>query len=29
MSHYINEAACELREVLMPELAAQPEKSKL
>ena len=29
MSHYLNEAACELRDMLMPDLAAQPEKAKL
>jgi len=29
MSYYLNEAACELRDVLMPDLAAQPEKAKL
>jgi carnitine O-acetyltransferase len=29
MSHYLNEAASELRDLLMPDLAAQPEKSKL
>jgi carnitine O-acetyltransferase len=29
MSHYLNEAATELRDVLLPDLAAQPEKSKL
>lgn len=29
MSYYINEAANELRDVLMPDLAAQPEKAKL
>jgi carnitine O-acetyltransferase len=29
MSHYLNEAATELRDVLMPDLAAQPEKAKL
>lgn len=29
MSHYINEAASEMRELLMPDLAAQPEKPKL
>ncbi|KAJ5339778.1 hypothetical protein N7452_006506 [Penicillium brevicompactum] len=29
MSHYLNEAASELRDLLMPDLAAQPEKPKL
>jgi carnitine O-acetyltransferase len=29
MSYYLNEAATELRDVLLPDLAAQPEKSKL
>jgi carnitine O-acetyltransferase len=29
MSHYLNEAATELRDLLMPDLAAQPEKPKL
>ncbi|KAI1953138.1 Carnitine O-acetyltransferase mitochondrial [Ophidiomyces ophidiicola] len=29
MSFYLNEAACEVRDVLMPELTAQPEKAKL
>ncbi|KAJ5907376.1 hypothetical protein N7495_000058 [Penicillium taxi] len=29
MSYYLNEAASELRDVLMPDLAAQPEKAKL
>ncbi|OJJ47147.1 hypothetical protein ASPZODRAFT_151694 [Penicilliopsis zonata CBS 506.65] len=29
MSYYINEAACELRDVLMPDLVAQAEKPKL
>ncbi|KAJ6108641.1 Carnitine O-acetyltransferase [Penicillium sp. IBT 18751x] len=29
MSYYLNEAANELRDVLMPDLAAQPEKAKL
>jgi carnitine O-acetyltransferase len=29
MSHYLNEAASELRDVLMPDLAAQAEKAKL
>ncbi|KAJ5133295.1 hypothetical protein N7448_001675 [Penicillium atrosanguineum] len=29
MSYYLNEAATELRDVLMPDLAAQPEKAKL
>lgn len=29
MSYYINEAASEMRELLMPDLAAQPEKAKL
>ncbi|EPS28300.1 hypothetical protein PDE_03246 [Penicillium oxalicum 114-2] len=29
MSYYLNEAASELRDVLLPDLAAQPEKSKL
>lgn len=29
MSYFLNEAASELRDVLLPDLAAQPEKSKL
>lgn len=29
MSYYINEAATEMKELLMPDLAAQPEKAKL
>lgn len=29
MSHYLNEAASELRDVLMPDLLAQAEKAKL
>ncbi|EEP81553.1 conserved hypothetical protein [Uncinocarpus reesii 1704] len=29
MSFYLNEAACEMRDVLMPDLVAQPEKAKL
>lgn len=29
MSYYLNEAATELRDVLLPDLAAQPEKPKL
>lgn len=29
MSHYINEAASELRDLLMPDLVAQSEKAKL
>ncbi|CAL5869866.1 uncharacterized protein PFLUO_LOCUS4097 [Penicillium psychrofluorescens] len=29
MSHFLNEAASELRDLLMPDLAAQPEKAKL
>ncbi|KAJ6086243.1 Carnitine O-acetyltransferase [Penicillium sp. IBT 16267x] len=29
MSYFLNEAATELRDVLMPDLAAQPEKAKL
>lgn len=29
MSYYLNEAANELRDVIMPELAAQSEKAKL
>jgi carnitine O-acetyltransferase len=29
MSHFINEAASEMRDVLMPDLAAAPEKAKL
>lgn len=29
MSHYLNEAASELRDVLMPDLLAQSEKAKL
>jgi carnitine O-acetyltransferase len=29
MSHYLNEAATELRDLLMPDLAAQAEKPKL
>ncbi|KAF3394615.1 Carnitine O-acetyltransferase [Penicillium rolfsii] len=29
MSYYLNEAATELRDLLLPDLAAQPEKSKL
>ncbi|KAJ5484154.1 Carnitine O-acetyltransferase [Penicillium diatomitis] len=29
MSYYLNEAASELRDVLLPDLTAQPEKSKL
>ncbi|CAG7992700.1 unnamed protein product [Penicillium salamii] len=29
ISHYLNEAASELRDLLMPDLAAQSEKPKL
>lgn len=29
MSYYISQAALELRDVLLPDLAAQPEKPKL
>lgn len=29
MSYYLNEAASEVRDVLMPDLAAQSEKAKL
>ena len=29
MSYYLNEAASELRDLLMPDLAAQSEKAKL
>lgn len=29
MSYYLNEAANDLRELLMPDLAAQAEKAKL
>jgi len=29
MSYYLNEAANDLRDLLMPDLAAQPEKAKL
>jgi hypothetical protein len=29
MSHFLNEAATELRDLLMPDLVAQPEKPKL
>jgi carnitine O-acetyltransferase len=29
MSHYLSEAATELRDLLMPDLVAQPEKPKL
>lgn len=29
MSYYLNEAANDLREMLMPDLAAQAEKAKL
>jgi carnitine O-acetyltransferase len=29
MSFFLNEAACEVRDMLMPDLLAQPEKAKL
>lgn len=29
MSQHLNDAACEMKEMLMPDLAAQPEKPKL
>jgi carnitine O-acetyltransferase len=29
MSFYLNEAAIELRDVLLPDLVSQPEKAKL
>lgn len=29
MSFFLNEAACEMRDLLMPDLIAQPEKAKL
>lgn len=29
MSHYLNEAAGDMRDMMMPELAAAPEKAKL
>jgi carnitine O-acetyltransferase len=29
MSYYINEAAGDIRDMLMPDLAAEPEKAKL
>lgn len=29
MSFFLNEAACEMRDLLMPDLVSQPEKAKL